>query len=931
MPADAGLRDGAGHGQHGPVAPQASSTVCSEPPARADSTTTTTSASAAMMRLRAGNRHRAGGVPSGASRDEHPAVGDLVATAPVAARVDDVEAGADHADRRRAPRGVEGAAVGGAVDADGQAGHHGDAGRGQLAAEAAGDVEAVAACTAACRRRPTAGPAERRAGRRGRTGRQAGRGRRRSAAGQPASPGGEHRDAGRDVARPQRAATSRLAAGRAPPRQQRPVAPGAGGGQRPDRPRGGRRARSARHVGRAAAAEQGPRAGPGPTPGSPPGDDARSHAASGAAAATALTPRTDGRAPARGWRRARAAATCSAPSTGAGAPVEVGEGAGHGPDPGQAAGREPAGPHAPRRGGRRRPRRATAHLVEPAASSSALAARPRSPATARARATRSATAAVASPGGAPSSSSGVGPGDLDPQVEPVEQRARQPAEVAGPGARVAPAGADGPPSPHGHGFVAPTSRNRAGSSTASRARPPAPRPPRAAGAGRRARRPGTRPSRRGTAPRGGRSDASPGRRHAVPPPTSDGDRRAVVRRPERRPAHEAAGRQAPARRPSRRRWPRGPAGRSSGGQQARRAAGPASSCRRRAGPTSSRWWPPAAATSSARRATGWPRTSARSGCEASTGPASGAAGRATAPRPRSGGERARRGVATGRTAGPADHRGLGGGRGGHDDGGDAGCVGEGGDHRHQPGHRPHRAVEAELADEGQPVDRLGRRRRRRRRARRRRWRGRARCRACGSPEAARLTVTLLRSAGQLQPGGCERGPDPVQRPRGTRCRAWPTTATPGRPGPTWTSTCTGGRGRRGRWRTGCMASTGPSSMREPTGARIGGRPLPPADERIETTLPRGCDGVAGARGSAAAEAGVALLVRTPPSPPPPSAVPMFTVWARASASTACSIVVENDAFEQPLRRSTARAAARPPGGRPSRRRTRRSRRGARPG
>ena len=46
------------------------------------------------------------------------------------------------------------------------------------------------------------------------------------------------------------------------------------------------------------------------------------------------------------------------------------------------------------------------------------------------------------------------------------------------------------------------------------------------------------------------------------------------------------------------------------------------------GPTSSRLWPPAAAISSARRASGWPRTSARSGC--GTGAAGAAIGRGQA-------------------------------------------------------------------------------------------------------------------------------------------------------------------------------------------------------------------------------------------------------------------------------------------------------------
>ena len=124
------------------------------------------------------------------------------------------------------------------------------------------------------------------------------------------------------------------------------------------------------------------------------------------------------------------------------------------------------------------------------------------------------------------------------------------------------------------------------------------------------RRGRTRAARRGRAPRRCASVTSPGDRRG-PPPTMRRVRRGVVRRSERR----AAGRS-----PS-----TGPVPATDATTVASSASASSSGGRRpgivRAssvlpepgGPMSSRSWPPARATSSARRASSWPRTSARSG------------------------------------------------------------------------------------------------------------------------------------------------------------------------------------------------------------------------------------------------------------------------------------------------------------------------------
>ena len=161
MPADDGLRTEPGTAITWMSRSAASSTVCIEPPAAWDSTTTTRSASAAMIRLRAGNRHAAG--PSAERRLAEQQAARR-ATRPHRSRC-----WAGYTTSSPLPTtptgratGVEHAAVGGAVDAEGQAGHDGHARLGELAAELAGEPGARRRCTGGCRRSRPATVAERR-------------------------------------------------------------------------------------------------------------------------------------------------------------------------------------------------------------------------------------------------------------------------------------------------------------------------------------------------------------------------------------------------------------------------------------------------------------------------------------------------------------------------------------------------------------------------------------------------------------------------------------------------------------------------------------------------------------------------------------------------------------------------------------------------
>ena len=99
---------------------------------------------------------------------------------------------------------------------------------------------------------------------------------------------------------------------------------------------------------------------------------------------------------------------------------------------------------------------------------------------------------------------------VDVQVDAVEQRAAEPAAVAGE-VRGRCSGTPGSPRPHGHGFVAATSMQRVGNSAARWPRTIVTCRPRAAGAAPRAPSARTPTARRGTARRGGRASPRPGR------------------------------------------------------------------------------------------------------------------------------------------------------------------------------------------------------------------------------------------------------------------------------------------------------------------------------------------------------------------------------------------------------------------------------------
>ena len=82
----------------------ASAAVDRDPPLTWDSTTTTSSARPAMRRLRAGNRHRRGDAPSGASLHTTPVSRTRRHKRPIPRRVGTIDAGAHHPDRwRRRP------------------------------------------------------------------------------------------------------------------------------------------------------------------------------------------------------------------------------------------------------------------------------------------------------------------------------------------------------------------------------------------------------------------------------------------------------------------------------------------------------------------------------------------------------------------------------------------------------------------------------------------------------------------------------------------------------------------------------------------------------------------------------------------------------------------------------------------------------------
>ena len=104
----------AGNGEHAAPEPRATRAVISAPDAKPASTTRTASASAAMIRLRAGNCPPRGGVPGAYSEMRPPRRGDVGVQRGVAIGIDDVDAAAEHRERRAAR--VERAPMRGRVD-----------------------------------------------------------------------------------------------------------------------------------------------------------------------------------------------------------------------------------------------------------------------------------------------------------------------------------------------------------------------------------------------------------------------------------------------------------------------------------------------------------------------------------------------------------------------------------------------------------------------------------------------------------------------------------------------------------------------------------------------------------------------------------------------------------------------------------------------
>ena len=121
----------------------AKSAVVSEPERSVASTTTVAAASPAMIRLRATKHQRYGVKPGGSSETTRAALHELAVQPPPRCRVRDVGAAGQHGDRPRRALRRQRADVGRRVDAEREPGDHRHAGRGQPAAERAGDLEPV--------------------------------------------------------------------------------------------------------------------------------------------------------------------------------------------------------------------------------------------------------------------------------------------------------------------------------------------------------------------------------------------------------------------------------------------------------------------------------------------------------------------------------------------------------------------------------------------------------------------------------------------------------------------------------------------------------------------------------------------------------------------------------------------------------------------
>ena len=293
-----------------------------------------------MIRLRAGKRHRSAPRAERRLAEQHAGRRHLVPQLPVRPRVDDVEPGAHDPDRRRRRR--RRARRGGRRRRCRAArpGHDRDAGRGELGAEPAGDVPAVAAAPAG------ADDGHPRPGEHVGTAPGEQHRRRLGVAGEGVGPAravaGEHGDAGGQVRVPQGVdvedrrpptATASTSAARIGPAHGR----GEGG---VDRRAGRRRASSKASPGRPPG-EQGRQPGrPDVRGGSRQGDERTPRPAS--PPARRRHPAARRSVSTRGWRRARARATCSAASTG---PARRRGRRGCGRRPGPARGRGPtAGP-----------------------------------------------------------------------------------------------------------------------------------------------------------------------------------------------------------------------------------------------------------------------------------------------------------------------------------------------------------------------------------------------------------------------------------------------------------------------------------------------------------------------------------------------------------------------------------------------------------
>ena len=163
----------------------------------------------------------------------------------------------------------------------------------------------------------------------------------------------------------------------------------------------------------------------------------------------------------------------------------------------------------------------------------------------RAASTRSATTRLGSMNRRSASSSRlVDRSRLTLHVDAVEQRAGEPAQVAAPGRRRAPAGSTGARRLPARARVGRQHQLEPGRERDRAPAPwrPSPRPTPAAGAASRARPSRTPAPRPGTGRPGGPGRRRRGGSSAPPPPTIGRDRRGVVRRQERRPGQQRAAR-----------------------------------------------------------------------------------------------------------------------------------------------------------------------------------------------------------------------------------------------------------------------------------------------------------------------------------------------------------------------------------------------------